>query len=367
MRNALVVGGTGPTGPFVVNGLLERGYKVAILHRGRHESTLIPDEVEHIHVDPYDADALRAGVGDRRFSVAIASYGRLRAVADALVGRAEHVVALGGTPTYKGWWFPEVNVPWGYPVPVTESFPKATVREEGDRSWKVARAEREFLDHVERGDFQGCILRLPYVYGPGQLVPREWSIMRRILDGRPAILLPEGGLALLSHGYGVNLAHTMLLAADNPSAANGKAYNVGDEQTLSLRQWVEVIATTMGTEIDIVSMPDIPGHPSTAITNHQYAHHRVMDLTNVKRDLGYRDVVPVLEALPVTTRWYLDNPIPRGSELERNLQDPFDYAVEDAVLHRVASMKTDLLTILSGEMVVQARAYESKPLSPDVS
>ena len=50
---ALVIGGTGPTGHFIVNGLRERGYRVAILHRGRHELPEIPDDVEHIHTDPF--------------------------------------------------------------------------------------------------------------------------------------------------------------------------------------------------------------------------------------------------------------------------------------------------------------------------
>ena len=34
---ALVIGGTGPSGPYIVNGLLERGYDVTILHGGQHE------------------------------------------------------------------------------------------------------------------------------------------------------------------------------------------------------------------------------------------------------------------------------------------------------------------------------------------
>jgi len=34
---ALVIGGSGPTGPHVLAGLLERGYDVAMLHRGVHE------------------------------------------------------------------------------------------------------------------------------------------------------------------------------------------------------------------------------------------------------------------------------------------------------------------------------------------
>jgi hypothetical protein len=39
---ALVIGGTGPTGPFIVNGLRARGYATAILHRGTHEIDEIP-------------------------------------------------------------------------------------------------------------------------------------------------------------------------------------------------------------------------------------------------------------------------------------------------------------------------------------
>ena len=55
MKTALVIGGTGPTGPYVVNGLLDRGFQVTILHTGRHETDLIGPEVEHIHTDPFNA------------------------------------------------------------------------------------------------------------------------------------------------------------------------------------------------------------------------------------------------------------------------------------------------------------------------
>ena len=53
MMRALVVGGTGPTGPFLVCGLLHRGYHVTMLHRGTHEIPEIPPEVEHLHADPH--------------------------------------------------------------------------------------------------------------------------------------------------------------------------------------------------------------------------------------------------------------------------------------------------------------------------
>ncbi len=59
MSQALVVGGTGPTGPHIVNGLIERGYTVSILHTGAHESPQIPESVKHIHTDPFDIEKVR--------------------------------------------------------------------------------------------------------------------------------------------------------------------------------------------------------------------------------------------------------------------------------------------------------------------
>jgi nucleoside-diphosphate-sugar epimerase len=69
--SALVVGGTGPTGPFIVRGLQDRGFRVSILHRGSHETGEIGADVEHIHTDPFDAEATAAALGDRRFDLAV--------------------------------------------------------------------------------------------------------------------------------------------------------------------------------------------------------------------------------------------------------------------------------------------------------
>jgi len=57
-ERALVIGGTGPTGVHIVQGLVARGYAVAILHRGLHETEATPPEVEHLHADPFDEGAL---------------------------------------------------------------------------------------------------------------------------------------------------------------------------------------------------------------------------------------------------------------------------------------------------------------------
>jgi len=120
---ALVVGGTGPTGPFLVNGLLQRGYEVSILHRGTHEIPEIPPEVEHLHADPHFRETLDQALAGRTFDLVIATYGRLRFVAEALVGKTPGLLGLAGLPAtggmrspgkFSGW--PESSYPGKRPA-----------------------------------------------------------------------------------------------------------------------------------------------------------------------------------------------------------------------------------------------------------
>jgi hypothetical protein len=54
-----------------------------------------------------------------------------------------------------------------------------------------------------------------------------------------------------------------------------------------------------------------------------------MDLSKIKAELGYHDLIPIEAALAHTVRWYVEQPPARGGEVERNLHDPFNYAAED--------------------------------------
>ncbi len=324
---ALVVGGTGPTGPHLVQGLLARGFATAILHRGTHEVPEIPPEVEHLHTDPYDADALAAALAGRRFDVVIASYGRLREVARVCVGRAGRFVGVGGVPLYRGWMRPEDLVPRGLPVPVDEEAAKVESAEELRKGFWIRRTEDAVFEHHP----QATMFRYPTVYGPRQLLPLDWCIVRRVLDGRRHIVLADGGLTLQTAGYVENLAHAVLLAVDRPEVAAGRSYNCGDEQTLSVRQRVESIARILGREPEIVGVPAEVALPAWPLLAHEASEHRVMDLARIRGELGYRDAVPTEEALRRTVEWLVANRPEAGGFTERLLGDPFDYAAEDAL------------------------------------
>ena len=185
------------------------------------------------------------------------------------------------------------------------------------------------------------MFRYPYVYGPYQLVPREWSIIRRILDGRRQIVLPDAGLTLATHGYAANLAHAVLLAVDHPEASAGQVYNCGDDRQYSLAQIVEIIAGALDREIEVVNLPHELAFPARPLALGGY-QHKLVDLTKIREQLDYRDPVPAAEAIARTTRWYVDNRPEPGGEIEERLGDPFDYAAEDELITRFRAVVEEL-------------------------
>jgi nucleoside-diphosphate-sugar epimerase len=336
-RTALVIGGTGPTGPFVVTGLEQRGFAVTMLHTGRHE---LPElmHLEHLHTSPHDIDQLSAAVGGRSWDVVVATYGRLRDIAALFAARCDQFVSVGGAPVYRGFFDADRWQPPGLPVPTAEDAPTSEEADDG-KSYRIRRTEELLFERIPRA----AHFRYPLVYGPRQPAPREWSIVRRALDGRPHIVVPDGGLTLMAAGYVENLAHAVLLAVDHPDAAAGQVFNAADEENLTIAQIVDLVAEELGHRWEVVSMPWDLAVPARPLVQQHRTTHRVLDVGKLRARLGYRDLVPARLAVRRTARWLAEHrPEPGGIE-ERILEDPFDYANEDRL---VASWKAALATVV---------------------
>ena len=321
-RSALVIGGTGPTGPHIVAGLEARGFSVTVLHTGRHELPEI-DHLPHLHGDVRSVEGLTDVLDGRSFDVVIATYGRLRAIAEVLAGRAGQLISVGGVPAYKGYFDAGRFSPPGLPVPTSET---AVMSDESDdgKSYRIARTEAYVFEHHPTATH----FRYPFVYGPRQLAPREWCIVRRIRDRRPFIILADAGLTLVTFGFTENLAHAVLLAVDNEAAA-GQVFNCGDEECLTTRQVVELVADELQHDWEVLDLPLDLAAPARPLVMADRTTHRVMDLAKTKSVLGYDDVVPAREAVRRTARWLMEHPPAPGGMEERALEDPFDYAAED--------------------------------------
>ncbi|HEV2368922.1 MAG TPA: hypothetical protein VGR90_03555 [Acidimicrobiales bacterium] len=328
----LVVGGTGPTGINIVRGLVDGGAAVTLLHRGLHERPETPEGLLHLHTDPFQPEGVRDLLDTEQgsFDVVLCMYGRLRALAEVFRGRCGRFLSVGGVPAHRGWMNPWLYDPPGVPVPVPEDGPTVLEPADDEKGYRVARTEEiVFTHHPDATHF-----RYPYMYGPYQPVPREWSIVRRVRDGRDRIVVADGGLTLHHHGFTRNVAHAVLLAIAQPERAAGRVYNVGDEEVLTISQVVEICARALGAELEQVSMPYDLAVPARPLMTQPLPTHRVLDLTRIRSELGYADVVPARRAVAETARWLAEHPpAPDGPEA-KVLGDPFDYRAEDALIGR---------------------------------
>jgi nucleoside-diphosphate-sugar epimerase len=329
---ALVIGGTGPTGPHVVSGLLARGHEVTIFHRGTHELPELAG-VEHIHGDPHFRESIDETLGTRAFDIVLAMYGRIRHIAPALSGRCDRFIAIGGVPVYRGY-FPRAGAA-GLPVPVTETHP--VVREAGDdAALKFSRRLAEAEDLAFAAHPGATILRFPMIYGPNNARPHEWPVLRRVRDRRPHMIVPDGGCQVYTRCAARNAAAFVLAAADHPAAAAGQVYNCGDPVSWSLREWIETITGLLGAELELVSIPaEIAVEAATTLLPlaNTTATHCVLSIAKAERELGYEPVIEPVKALEEALEWYERHPcLDHGAS--PSMADRFDYATEDALIER---------------------------------
>jgi nucleoside-diphosphate-sugar epimerase len=323
-----MIGGTGPSGIPIVRRLVDHGHDVAILHRGIHERPETPPQLAHIHADPYDQPSLVGALGDSRWDVIVAMYGRLRMVAQVTKGHSDHFVSVGGVPAYRGWTDAGLHQPAGLPVPVREDAALVDGPAIDEKGYRIVRSEEAvFAAHPRAAHF-----RYPYLYGPYQPAPREWAVVRRVLDGRRRIVVADEGLTLHHHCFTENCAAAVVLGIEHPERSAGTIFNVGDEEVLTVRQVVELCALELRVELEIVSMPYDLAMPAWPLLAQPLPTHRVLDLTRLHQQLGHRDVVPARQAVRRTARWLAEHPPERSGIEEAVLTDPFDYAAEDALM-----------------------------------
>ena len=222
------------------------------------------------------------------------------------------------------------------PLPLTEDSPLRTVlRTYPPASIKTLQSVFGWLDDeydkipVEQevlGDAKlpGTVLRLPMVYGPGDPLHRFFPLLKRINDGRPAILFADDFAEWRgSKGYVENVGAAIALAAVSEKAA-GRIYNVAEPDSPTEREWAERVKKASGWQGRIVVLPR-ERTPKHLILPGNTRQHWVASSTRIRQELGYCEPVTPDEALRRTIEWERTHP---------PAIDPaqFDYAAEDAAL-----------------------------------
>jgi nucleoside-diphosphate-sugar epimerase len=336
----LVIGGTRFMGPYVIKNLSTAGHEVSVFHRGQTKARL-PEGVREIlgdrdHLQDHASD-LQQLSPEVVLDMMVMHERHARDLVETFAGIAGRVVVVSSQDVYQA--FGRVNRHEGGEIDLshlTENSPLReklypyrgeTLRAEDDpQRWmddydKIP-AERVIMNHPQ---IAGTILRLPAVYGPHDPQHRMFLYLKRMLDGREAILLEETEANWRwTHGYVENVADAIALAVTDPRAGE-RIYNVGEPFALSIAERVEQIAKAADWHGRIVVQPPerVPQELRWGINA---AQDIVVDTSRIRRELDYSERIDLAEAFRRTIAWERDH-FPEQIDPAR-----FDYAAEDRVL-----------------------------------
>jgi nucleoside-diphosphate-sugar epimerase len=330
----LVLGGTRFIGPYLVRMLAEGGHDVTIFHRGETETEL-PASVEHVHGDFSTFTDHVEGLRSRKPDVVVDMVPFFDKAGQGVLhfrGAAKRAVVVTSCDVYRAFarvWRSEPGPP--DPVPLTEESPVRT---------KPVRALGAGFDYdnveIERAVTEDpqlpvTIVRPTAVHGPGDHQHRLYPFLKRMLDGRPAILLDQ---ALVdwrrAHCYVEDVAHAIALTVVYESAA-GRVYNVAYERALTEIDWVREIARIHRWQGEVLLARSEVLPESLREDAFDLRQDYVVDSSRIRRELGYRETVSENEALRRTIEWERANPPLTGSQPE------LDYEAEDRTLSAIRS------------------------------
>ncbi|MDQ0914681.1 NAD(P)-dependent oxidoreductase [Paenibacillus sp. V4I5] len=221
------------------------------------------------------------------------------------------------------------NVPT-IPVPFNEDGPLRTELYPYGGDYEKQLVENTVLSKPLQ--LPGTVLRLPMVYGEGDSSNRLYKYVKRMLDNRNAVILDDLYANWRgTRGHVENVAHAIALAATNEVAKN-RIYNVGEEVSLSEKEWVQLIAKVMKWDGKVHSIPrsDLPEQLIYSLLD--LRQDWVVDTSRIRNELNYSELVSIEEAVSRTVDWEENNP---PKELHPKDFPRFDYESEDLVLTKI--------------------------------
>ena len=340
----LIIGGTGFIGPRVVLRLTEMDHDITLFHRGQTKADL-PSTVKHIlggrQKLPDFAAEFKQFAPDVVLDMFPLAEQDARTAMSTFKGITPRLVAISSQDVYRAYG-KVIHMEPGPadPVPLNEDAPlRDSLYPYRDETPRDEKDPKRWLDNYDKIPVErtvmseqglaGTILRLPMVFGPGDRQHRLFKYVKRMYDNRPAILLDEGLARWRStRGYVENAAAAIALAVTDERSV-GRIYNVGETDALTMAEWVVEMgkAVGWGGEVAIVPKDSLPDHLLSGINTDQ---DLVIDTTRIRNELGYKEPVPLHEALKNTVEWERAHP---PDNIDPQM---FDYETEDKIL---ASLK----------------------------
>jgi len=256
MPRAVIVGGSGHVGTYLVPRLVEAGYDVINVSRGIREAYRPSAAWKAVQSVTLDRGAeekagtfggkIRGLQPDIVIDMVCFRPESARQMVAALAGEVEHFLHCG-TIWVHG---PSVT------VPTSETQPRRPVGQYG--TWK-AEIEAYLLTEAHLRGFPVSIVHPGHIVGPGwdplnpagNFNPEVFGILARGEE----LALPNFGMETVHHVHADDVAQVFMGAIGNRVAAMGESFHAVSPAAVSLRGYAEAMAAWFGREPQLVFLP----------------------------------------------------------------------------------------------------------------
>ena len=309
----VVIGGSGHVGTYLVPRLVEAGYEVASISRGKSEpyqAHAAWEAVEQVALDR-EAEEAEGTFGERVLALEPDAVVDMicftpesaRQLVESLRGRIQHFLHCGTI------WVHGHSTR----VPTTEDQPRHPFGEYGTQK---AGIEAYLLDEARRSGFPATILHPGHIVGPG------WSpvnpagnfdpgVFERLYRG-DELALPNFGMETVHHVHADDVAQTFVLALLNWSVAVGESFHAVSPGALTLRGYAEAVAGWFGRRARLRFVPweewreGVSGEEAEGTWDH-IAHSPNCSIAKAGRLLGYEPRYSSLQAVRESLACLIEN------------------------------------------------------------
>lgn len=280
MKNVLITGGTVFVSRYAAKYYVKKGWNVFVLNRN---SKTQPQGVTLIEADRHE---LGNKLQDYHFDVILDITAYNADDVDLLlnaVGNVEDYILVSSGAVY----------PEECQLPFSESAEVGANKFWGRYAIGKIEAERALVKRKK----DAYIIRPPYLYGPMNNVYREAFVFECALNNRK-FYLPQDGQMKLQFFYIEDLCRFMdILLEQKPER---HIFNVGNAETVSIREWVSLCYKIAGKEAEFVSVgKDIDQRAYFSFYDYEYC----LDVS--EQDKLMPETKALEEGLKESFEWYL--------------------------------------------------------------
>lgn len=251
MKKILVIGGSYFAGRVFVEELTKaEDVTVHVFNRGRIQLG-INGVTEH-RGDREDASQIYRAIPGEEWDAVIdfCAYtpSHVELLLNTMQGKIKQYIFISTTTIYKNGW----NLPIREDAPKV-SGPQPELGPHASYGYDKWRAEHVVRQACARTGMSYTILRPAIIYGFYNYAPREQYFFDLLQKGE-AVVIPDGGLALFSFIWVVDMAR-MIIRCIGEEKTRDQEFNLASDELISYPRIVEVLEEITGKKIPVVRKP----------------------------------------------------------------------------------------------------------------